>query len=156
MSFVDLFSIAGSVFLGLSGGAVLVFALARWLGGVWAGRILENERAARGRELELLVRRRDVYTTLAVSMRVFLGRHEQPAPDNREQFLRAYDEASIWAPDSVMNAVGRFLDLNRQNTALSGSVVQETLQAAFASCITEMRKDAGFPNTTFSYRVVSF
>jgi len=101
MNIEQILSITGSVLLALGGGAAIVFALSKWLGGVWANRILENERAASAREHELLVRRRNVYAKLAVSLRVFLRRHEHNAPDNREQFLEAYDEASLWAPDSV-------------------------------------------------------
>lgn len=156
MDFSQLLSIVGAVLLALGGGTVIVFALARWLGGVWANRILETEKATHARESELLVRRRNVYTKLAVSMRIFLKRHDDKTPINYGPFLEAYDEASLWAPDSVMNPLGQFLDLNRQNTAVNGSVPQEALQAAFSSCVTEMRKDSGFPNTSYKYRFVSF
>ena len=156
MTFSNLLAITGSVLLALGGGAAIVYVLARWLGGVWANRILENERSAHGREHEVLVRRRNVYVKLAVSLRVFLRGHDPNASDIRERFLEAYDEASLWAPDSVMNPVGQLLDMIRENTARPGIVSQETLQAAYASCMSAMRRDTGFPNTTFAYRVVSF
>jgi hypothetical protein len=130
--------------------------LSKWLGGVWANRILENERAQSAREHELLIRRRNVYAKLALSLRVFLRRYELPAPDNREKFLEAYDEAALWAPDAVVNLIGEFIDLNRRNAATPGSISQEAMQNAYAACISAMRKDCGFANTTFVYRVVSF
>ena len=156
MSIEEILSIIGSIFLALGGGAFIIFALSKWLGGGWANRILENERAESAREHELLVRRRNVYAKLAVSLRVFLRRHEHDAPDNREKFLEAYDEAALWAPDAVMNPIGEFIDLNRRNIAEPGSVSQNTMQDAYAACINAMRKDCGFPDTTFVYRVVSF
>lgn len=156
MNIFDLLSIVGSVLLALGGGAAVVFALAKWLGGVWANRIIENERAAATREHELLVRRRNVYAKLTIALRVFLRTHERQPQDNRERFLEAYDEAALWAPDEVMNVIGNFLDLNSQNTAAPGSVGQPLLQDAYERCIVAMRKDCGFPNTELKYRVVSF
>lgn len=156
MTVGDFFSIAGSILLSLGGGAIIVAALAKWLGGVWASRILESERASHAQELEILVRRRNIYANLATTLRVFLKPHDAKASDGREKFLAAYDEASLWAPDAVMNAVGSLLDLVKRNTAALGSVPQEDLQAAYELCIIEMRRDSGFPNTSYKYRIVSF
>jgi len=156
MNFADLLSIAGSVFVALGGGAVLVFALAQWLGGIWAARIVEREKIIGVREQELLVRRRNVYGKLAVSMRVFLSASTHKDDDGRKSFLEAYDEAALWAPDEVMNAVGQLLDLIRLNTAERGSVSESTLQRSYAEAIAAMRRDCGFPSTTFEYRLVSF
>lgn len=156
MVFEQILSVVGSILFALGGGAAIVFALSRWLGGVWANRILENERAASEREHELLIRRRNVYAKLAISLRVFLRRHDQIAPDNRELFLEAYDEASLWAPDEIMNEIGTFLDLNMQSVAAPGTVDQKAQQAAYAKCIEAMRRDCGFPNSKFHYRVASF
>lgn len=156
MSFSDLLSIFGSVLLALGGGAVIVFALAKWLGGVWAARILEGERLAGAREQELLVRRRNVYAKLSVSLRVFLSASTHKSHDDQKRFLEAYDEAALWAADEVMNSVGYLLDLIRKNTASRGAVTEEELQSAYTSAIEAMRKDCGFPNTRFQYRVVSF
>lgn len=156
MTFPDLLSIAGSVFVALGGGAVLVFALAQWLGGIWAARIVERDKLSGAREQELLVRRRNVYGKLATSMRVFLSASVQKDDGAQQGFLEAYDEAALWAPDGVMNAVGQLLDLIRKNTAQRGSVTENELQRAYAAAITAMRKDCGFPSTTFEYRLVSF
>jgi hypothetical protein len=150
------FSVAAAVLLSIGGGAVIVFALSRWLGTVWAGRILEQERQRNQRELEILIRRRNVYSKLATSLRVFLRNTDDRNPDMRQRFLEAYDEPSVWAPDSVMNSVGALLDLIHANTVKKGSVDEQALRKAFAECMTEIRRDAGFASTTFSYRMVSF
>lgn len=156
MDFPTLLSIAGSVLLALGGGSLVVFALAKWLGGVWAARILENERSAAVREHELLVRRRNVYSKLSVSLRVFLSASARHNEHDQKRFLEAYDEAALWAPDEVMNAIGHLLDLIKANTASRGSVGEEALQQAYTDAITAMRKDCGFTTTKFEYRVVSF
>ena len=156
MDFSNLLSITGSILLALGGGTAFVFALAKWLGGVWAGRILESERLAGAKEQELLVRRRNVYAKLSVALRVFLSPGTQSDADLQKRFLEAYDEAALWAPDEVMNPIGHLLDLIKSNTHKKGSVNEEALQVAYAGCIAAMRRDCGFPNTKFQYRVVAF
>lgn len=156
MSFPDLFSIFGSILLAFGGGAIIVFALAKWLGGVWAARILETERLTGAREQELLVRRRNIYAKLSVSLRVFLSVRTHTSFDDQKKFLEAYDEATLWATDDVMNSLGHLLDLIRKNTASRGSIAEQELQIAYTSVIEAMRKDCGFPDTKFQYRVVSF
>ena len=155
MSFVDLLSIAGSVLFAIGGGAAIVFCLAKWLGGVWATRILESERASTAREQELLVRRRNVYAKLAVSLRALIGPPSEGQKADQAQFLAAYDESTLWASDDVLNAVGTLLDQLRANFLTPEAHSQIALKATYASCILAMRKDVGFKNTTFAYRLVS-
>ncbi len=144
MTLTDLSQIAGTVLLSLGGGAVIVFVLSKWLGGVWAGRILENERAELAREHELLVRRRNVYTKLALSMRVFLKSEKPGTQEQKDSFLAAYDEAALWAAEEVADELGRFIDMLIKHTAKSGSVSNKDIQAEFVRCITVMRRDCGF------------
>ncbi|QBC44560.1 hypothetical protein [Iodobacter fluviatilis] len=156
MNITDLLSITGSVLFALSGGTAIIFALFKWLGGVWAARILETERLTGAREQELLVRRRNVYTKLSISLRVFLSAATRNNTDDQKRFLEAYDEAALWAPDDVMNPIGHLLDLIKANSAARGSVSENELQIAYSSSITAMRKDCGFPDSKFNYRFVSF
>jgi hypothetical protein len=156
MNLTDLLSITGSVLFALSGGTAIIFALIKWLGGVWAARILETERLTGMREQELLIRRRNVYTKLSISLRVFLSATTRSNADDQKRFLEAYDEAALWAPDDVMNSIGHLLDLIQTNTAIRGSVTENELQLAYSTSITAIRKDCGFPNSKFNYRVVSF
>ena len=156
MQFNDLLSIVGAVLLSLGGGAVIVFALAKWLGGVWAGRILENERAALSREHELLVRRRNVYTKLSLTMRVFLDSEVKATPEQKDAFLAAYDEAALWASEEVVAELGTFLDMQVENKAKPTGISQQAMRAALVHCITVMRRDCGFPETAYTHRVVTF
>lgn len=151
---------AGSIILGLSS----------WLGKVWATRLAENERAKHALELEsfrnqlseltsarrdLLMRQREVYTRIATAMRVFLDNGAN-TPEERADFLSAYDEFCLWASENPVQAIAEFLDLVKCNTAMPGTVNQEELRSAYERCMTEMRKDAGFPDTNVVYRVVGF
>lgn len=155
MSFTELLSISGSILLSLGGGAAIVFALAKWLGGVWAGRILEHEKATSAREHELLVRRRNVYTKLALSMRVFLGSGAPSTEAKKTAFLEAYDEAALWASEEVIAEIGKFLDMQAEH-ASGRSVDQAAMRAAFVHCIAVMRRDCGFPSSQYEHRVVAF
>lgn len=156
MTFLDYLKIAGSVLFSVTGGAALVFALSKWIGGVWAAKIIENEKAKLTREQELLVRRRNVYAKLAVAMRVFLQSTNPATEIAKQAFLSVYDEAALWASEEVAKSLGQFLDTHICSTRSPGSVDPETLQGQFVACITEMRRDCGFPSTQYRHRVVSF
>lgn len=156
MTIIELIEIIGAVFFALGGGAVIVFALSKWLGGVWAGRILENERAELAREHELLIRRRNVYTKLALSMRVFLNSTMPSNQNQKDAFLTAFDEAVLWAAEDVATELGNFLDLQVQHVKSPELTSQKVLQEAFVRCMTVMRKDCGFPNTMYKHRIVVF
>ncbi len=45
MELQKLFSIISAILASLGGGALIVFALSKWLGGIWAERIINNEKA---------------------------------------------------------------------------------------------------------------
>lgn len=156
MSFPELSYIAGAFLLSFGGGAAIVFVLSRWLGGVWAKRIIATEEAQEARAQELLIRRRDVYSKIAVSMRVFLTSSTRSDKQQQQAFLAAYDEAALWAPDSVMNPIGGLLDQIKENAQTRGKHSEETLQASYAACLSAMRRDCGHPETKFRYRVVAF
>jgi hypothetical protein len=156
MSFNDLLSISGAILLSLGGGATIVFALSKWLGNLWAGKILENEKSMLAREQELLVRRRNVYSKLAQSMRVFVGADISASPLQKEAFLSAYDEAALWASEAVVSEMSKFLDMLIQFNAKPPTVSQPALKAEYVHCITVMRRDCGFPRSDYQHRVVTF
>lgn len=156
MTFNELLQLAGSILVSFWGGALVVAALSRWLGGIWAARILKDHEAGLRTTFDALTRRRDMYSKLATSLRVLLKKNEQFGEDRREEFLAAYDEAAVWAPDEVMNALGILIDLLKQNKASPGAVPMSKLEEAYIKCIDAMRRDAGFKDTNFIYRVVSF
>jgi hypothetical protein len=149
MEFKVIMEIVGAIGLSLGGGAAIVFSLSKWLGNIWAGRIIENEKATLAREYELLVRRRDVYSNLAVTMRVFISTDPAtPATSNQKnEFLKAYDLAALWASEDVINQMAKFID---------SLIEKNASKEDFIKCISEMRKDCGFPQTKYQHRIVDF
>jgi hypothetical protein len=147
MEFESLLEIVGAIGISIGGGTVIVFALSKWLGNIWAGRILENEKASLSREYELLVRRRDVYSNLSVAMRVFIDSGKKATAEQQSEFLKAYDLAALWANENVITQMALFLDL---------VIERNPSNECFVCCITEMRKDCGFPETSYKHRIVTF
>lgn len=166
-----IWSTAAAVIGSLGGGAVLVFAFSSWLGRVWATRIADAERAWFSKELEgykhelqhladeqrdALTRKRDIYARLATSMRVFLASGKPASDDERREFLAAFDLAALWASEDVAIALSSFLEYSVRNVSQPGSVTNEEFKNAYRACLNVMRKDCGFPNTKFSYPVITF
>jgi hypothetical protein len=151
-----LLSVIGSALFAVGGGAFIVATLSKYLGGIWANRILENEKARETREQELLIRRRNIYAKLARALRVLLSSNDPITLEHRREFLAAYDEAALWATEDVICAVGVLIDINKANSAKPGSVSMEAYRAAYAHSITAMRRDSGFPDTEYQHRIVSF
>lgn len=152
----EAFELAGAILVALGGGAAIVFALSKYLADLWAQRAIEREKAALGREHELLVRRRNVYAKLALGLRVFLSSSIRHTEDDKRAFLAAYDEAALWASEDVVAALAVFIDLSVQHTGNPASVSQDAYKAAFAHCVTAMRKDSGFPDSEYRHRAVAF
>lgn len=152
----DALDLVGSILLALGGGSAIVFALSKHLANLWAQRTIENERASHAREQELLIRRRNVYAKLAQTLRIFLKSSDPAVSETKQAFLAAYDEAALWASEEVVEAVAALLDLNVRHCTDPTSIDQETYQAAFVRCITEMRRDSGFPRTAYQHRPVAF
>lgn len=130
IDFAGLFSVAAAILVSLGGGAAILFAISRWLANIWMQRMVEQQKHQFQQELEMLVRRRNVYSKLATSLRVFLKKTDDRSPDMRQRFLEAYDEAAVWAPDPVMNSIGALLDMIHTNTVKKGSVDEQTLRKA--------------------------
>jgi hypothetical protein len=162
---------AAAVLASLGGGVVLVFVFSSWLGKVWATRIADSERARFARELEVhrselgqlaethrdsLVRKRDVYSRLSTSMRVFLATKTPASDSQKQEFLSAFDHAALWASEDVAIALAAFLECSVRNTANQGSVSNEQFKDAYRACLNAMRRDCGFPETRFNYPVVTF
>lgn len=109
------------------------------------------------REEDLLIRKRELYTKLAVSMRVFLSRMEPISIIEKKKFLECYDEMFLWASDEVIFWMKQFIDI--QKVEYRADDKQEKSKTCFSSCVLAMRKDAGFSKTTTGvgdYDFVSF
>ena len=164
-------STAAAVIVSLGGGGVIVFALSSWLGKVWANRIADAERARFARELEgykskleelsgerrdALTRKRDVYAQVATSMRVFLATTHKASDAEKRDFLVAFDQATLWASEDVIEMLGHFLGQSARNSKEPGSVSNDEFKNAYRACLNAMRRDCGFPDTAFSYPVIVF
>lgn len=162
---------AAAVIGSLGGAVVLIFAFSSWLGKVWAIRIADAERARFSTELEgyrnelqqladerrdALTRKRDIYARLATSMRVFLASGKPASDEERREFLAAFDLAALWASEDVALALSGFLEYSVRSVSQPGSVTNEEFKNAYRACLNAMRRDCGFPNTKFSYPVVTF
>jgi hypothetical protein len=166
---MDWMQVASSLIAGVGGAGAVVLALGGWLGRRWEARLAERERAHHAAELErlktilqqradaegdALTRRRDVYVEVARTMRVLLSSVSTATPTETAAFLSAYDAASVWAPDAVLDALHALFELVRVKNLATSS--QAERQQAYARCILEMRRDAGYIETKFEYQFVTF
>lgn len=169
MNWTNVVASVGTLVTAVGGAAAVIVVLAGWLGRVWATRIAQEERARLDSEVErikarlqrdtsaevdALTRQRQVYARLAASLRVLLDGTLPAGVDQKATLLRAYDVACLWAAEPVAEAVGELLDLVRADRVRS--TPQEQLRRAYSNCVDAMRRDCGFPNTAFKYRLVSF
>lgn len=106
-------------------------------------------------ESTFLQKRRRVYEDIASALRVFISGHQQDQTA-KDKFLQAYATAWLWAPDAVLSLLNEFLKKQILYTQQPGSVPQADLKALYASCILEMRKDAGFPQTQVPHSEFQF
>jgi hypothetical protein len=140
--------------------AVVVVGLSGWLGRVAAERIATRERARIESESrahqDVLARRRDVYAALSKAMRVFIARSGPTTLEEKKAFLEAYDVGFLWASEEVAATLSSFVDLMQRSTAAPGAVSNEHFRDAYTACLTAMRRDAGFGDTTARYRIVNF
>lgn len=131
---------------------------------------LDKDRAT---ELDLLYRRREVYSRLIKGMRVFLrkGDPEKTSDDNeKNEFLAAYDEAYIWAPDEVLEKLEEYIQVNRNYSAAKKVAknkrksisqkeelfFQNELKRTHTACLKKIREDCGFKNTKAEYNFIGF
>jgi hypothetical protein len=155
--------------LGTLGATGVVFGVASYVGQRWATRNAQAHQAKLEAELDrvraelergtaavvdALTRRREVSARLAASLRVLLSGTMPGGPEQKIALLSAYDVACLWAAEPVAEAVGELLDLVRVTEV--HSVPQEQIRAAYSKCMDAMRRDCGFPSTTFRYRLVTF
>lgn len=131
---------------------------------------LEKNRAT---ELDLIFRRREVYGRLIKGLRVFLRKgdpNEKASEEEKNEFLSAYDEAYVWVPDEVLEAVNDIVKLkqiwaakkdeaNKANQALDKTeelALQIKYRELHNTCLKKIREDCGFSETEFEYSYVSF
>jgi hypothetical protein len=104
------------------------------------------------------LRRRQIYEETVKALRIFVAGAN--ATDAQKQaFLEHYQTLWLWAPDSVILALNRFLDINKRFAANPDAPRDVDQQRAFAEVILAMRRDIGFPESelqTADYQFVRF
>jgi hypothetical protein len=121
-------------------------------------------------------RKREIYTRVATAMRLLL----QPAftPEQKSLYqndlLAAYDVAYLWSAELVLVLIREFIEaLEKQSVierklseappyspshaklAISAKEVEDSVHEIHQRCLLEMRKDAGFPDSHVTYRMIS-
>jgi len=94
-----LFSVVSSVILSLGGASVLIYGLSRWLGQVWAQRIINAEQARHSKELE-------VYKTQLQVAQATLGRYYEHQFESYSCLWESLYKAKI-AGDKLMNVASQ-------------------------------------------------
>lgn len=134
-----------------------IAALAGWIGKITAERIVGRETARIEKESrehqDAIVRRRDLYSRLATGLRVFSSKASDEA---KQDFLTAYDQSCVWASESVIQKVGELLDVMTRTNGDKSADAEKERKEAYATCILEMRRDAGFPASDFRFRFINF
>lgn len=177
MDFQEIFKVAGAIILSFGGSSVILYGLTKWLGGIWASKIigkvqqeyqkeleilrqkgsveLERLKSSHDFEMDYLVRKRENYEKMTIAMRVHL---KQSGESNLKDFLESHDIMHLWASDRVMSALNDFMDILISQTSKPSPSNQPILKKRYAQVIIEMRKDTGFSKTTLTsehFRFVS-
>lgn len=151
----------GQLLADAGGWVVVVAGLLVYLGRLVEQRINRREGSALTREQDMLILKRKSYQAVARTLRVLQSRSDRRATEEeKDAFLAAYDESALWASEEVIHALGALLDLLTASE-LARQTGRETplpveKEAALVNCITAMRKDSGFRDTTYRHRIVSF
>ena len=111
---------------------------------------IEKIKSEISNEDKLLEKRREVYEEIALSLKIFMSSHPK-SEQRKEDFHAACSKAWLWAPDSVLQALNRFLD------AQTGEIDQVTVKNLYESIVVAMRKDVGFSTISEEkFRFVTF
>lgn len=108
-------------------------------------------------------------------MRVLLKADSDPEQQKKDKvaFLTAYDKGYIWASEPVIVAIRVLIQILEAKAAIEGQlkgssgaraslVITESqrldteARRLYQSCMLEMRKDSGCPESGTEYRVISF
>jgi len=113
MTTETIFEIALAIIASLGGGALIVAAFAHWLGGIWAKRMLQDERAKHSEKLENFKKELDLIKQKD------LTRHQDKLNIYRDvihivsEMLRELEAVSLGSQDSVDPAVEKNFAINR-------------------------------------------
>lgn len=113
MNYENIWEIALAIIASLGGGALLVATFANWLGGIWAKRMLQNERAIHAEKLESIKNELDLLKQKDVT------RHHDKLATYRDiihmvcEILRELEAFTIGKKDKIDPNVEAMFSLNR-------------------------------------------
>lgn len=105
---------------------------------------LEEIKASLRGKGEIQSTRRQVYTELAQSMKIFID-----GGGNKERIEKFYNDYStmwLWANDNTIKELNNFINIIKKVSVKPGSVPQEMMKSSYTKCMLAMRKEI-FPNT---------
>lgn len=108
-------------------------------------------------ESEKIRSKRKNYEELNFAMGVFLS--GRATDELKNDFLKQYSTLWLWAPDSVIKALNRHIDIQISITKDPKSFSDDDKKKAYANCIIEIRKDCGYPETNLNendYKFIVF
>ena len=113
---------------------------------------LERLKSTLSHESEGMIRKRDLYHRLTSGLGIFVQGQIPPAvlEERKGEFLQAYAEAWLWAPDDLIRSLNAFVLLN-QTRPPEDNAKQRELKPAFVDVVLRMRRDAGHPNTSLGF-----
>ena len=113
MSIVDIFKVAVAIIASLGGGALIVAACANWLAGIWAKRMLQNERAKHAEKLE------NIKTELDLLKQKDVTRHHDKLSTYRDvikiisEILSELEVVATGRQPDISEATEKYFSLNR-------------------------------------------
>ncbi len=119
---------------------------------------MERLKADIQKELSFITKKREMYHEIVKSLGIFIS-DRGATEESKAKFLSDYSSMWLWAPDSVVIALNKFVDIQIAHLRHPGSIDQQDMRHAFATFVIEMRKDTGFSNTNIDpndYKFVSF
>ena len=105
---------------------------------------------------KVLEKRREVYEEIVSSLKIFISGHVA-TEEHKNEFHAACSKAWLWAPDTVLVALNKFLDAQILLAKRTGEVDQVTAKQLYENVLVAMCKDVGFSTTSEEkFRFVTF
>lgn len=109
---------------------------------------IEEVRIEFSSKSQVLIKKRETYEKICKGMQVFIS-GQLASETKKNEMLEAYSIAWLWASDAVLQKLnGQIkLQIDRDKEPINWAS-QEQLRKSYTDCILEMRKDAGYQNTS--------
>lgn len=113
MSIDDIFKIAAAIIVSLGGSALIIAVSANWLAGIWAKRMLQNERAKHSEKLE------NIKTELDLMKQKDVTRHHDKLSTYRDviqivsEILRELEAVTTGRKSTVNEEAEKYFSINR-------------------------------------------